>query len=240
MNIAGVAIDEQHPCRYIFEVSNAHNGSFVRAKQLIASARDAGADFVKLQCYLPDELVAIRGDGPAPEPWGSQGWTMKRLYEKAQTPHRWFGELFHYATQCGIVAFSSVFGPHSLALLESLDCPAYKIARLDNGNAELHRMVDATHKPVIVSVAAHQAANADALLYCPPGYPQEPMAFTRDMWRLYTGLSYHGTDPAVPMQAVTTGAKLIECHVMLDDEPSELEASVCLTVTQFTTLVRGW
>ena len=240
MNIEGVNVGEQHPCRYIFEVSNAHNGDKARALRLIDAAAASNADFVKFQCYTPDELVAIRGDGPAPEPWGAMGWTMRALYDVARTPLEWFPDLFAYARSLHLVPFASVFGADSLAVLQAVGCPAYKIARLDNQSALLHALVDATGKPKIVSVAPNQAAHADATLFCPPGYPQEPFDCTPDIWTAHTGLSYHGTDPAVPMHAVTTGAKLIECHVMLDDEPSELEASVCLTVSQFTTLVRGW
>ena len=240
MNIEGVNVGGQHPCRYIFEVSNAHNGDKDRALRLIDAAAASNADFVKFQCYTPDELVAIRGDGPAPEPWGAMGWTMRALYDVARTPLEWFPDLFAHARTLGLVPFASVFGADSLAVLQAVNCPAYKIARLDNESALLHALVDATGKPKIVSVAPNQAAHADATLFCPPGYPQEPFDCTPDIWTAHTGLSYHGTDPAVPMHAVANGAKLIECHVMLDDEPSELEASVCLTVSQFTTLVRGW
>ena len=240
MNIEGVNVGGQHPCRYIFEVSNAHNGDKDRALRLIDAAAASNADFVKFQCYTPDDLVAIRGDGPAPEPWGAMGWTMRSLYDVARTPLEWFPDLFAHARTLGLVPFASVFGADSLAVLKSLNCPAYKIARLDNESTPLHALVDATGQPKIVSVAPNQAAHADATLFCPPGYPQAPFDCTPDIWTAHTGLSYHGTDPAVPMQAVTTGAKLIETHVMLDDEPSELEASVCLTVSQFTTLVRGW
>lgn len=240
MNIEGVAIGGNNPCRFIFEVSNAHNGDKDRALRLIDAAAASNADFVKFQCYTPDELVAIRGDGPAPEPWGAMGWTMRALYDVARTPLEWFPDLFAHARTLGLVPFASVFGADSLAVLQAVGCPAYKIARLDNESALLHALVNATGKPKIVSVAPNQTAHADATLFCPPGYPQEPFACTPDIWTAHTGLSYHGTDPAVPMHAVATGAKLIETHVMLDDEPSELEASVCLTVSQFTTLVRGW
>lgn len=237
MNIAGVKVGRGQPCRVVAEISNAHNGKIQRAYRLIESAKEAGADFVKFQCYTPDELVKIRGDGPAPEPWGSEGWTMRALYERAQTPHEWFPKLVARCAKVGIPWFSSVFGSDSLALLESLDCPAYKISAFEFGNAELREAVCATGKPVIRSARTpgapprlNDGTEPDAL-YCPPGYPQDPSKMQLSNIRNdYLGLSYHGRDPHVPGFAVGIGAKLLEVHIELDKEPSELESDVCLPI----------
>lgn len=239
MNIAGVEIGQGHPCRTICEVSNNHNGSLDRAKRIITAAKEAGADFIKFQCYLPDELVALRGDGPAPEPWGSDGFTMKSLYEKAQTPHEWFPELVAHANWEGIPWFSSVFGPDSFALLEGLGCPAYKLASLDFHDERLFGMA-CCGKLVIRSVSSHYAPDAVMgpveYMYCPREYPQ-PRAHLGNILNGYLGYSYHGTDPETPALAAMCGAKLVEVHFHLEDEPSVLEANVSLHEQQFTDMV---
>lgn len=268
MNIGPLSVGGDSPCRCIAEMSNAHNGDLARAHRIIDAAKAAGADAAKLQCYSVEELIALRGDGPAPEPWGSQGWTMRQLYGKAQTPHAWFPELVQHCRDIGLPWFSSVFGAESLALLESLDCPAYKIARLDNQSHELLAAVRATRKPLIVSVATErEAANlvgevyapewqrhekVGLLLYCPPGYPQTSFNFADAfneqrcdgdvdgcavIGSSYDGFSFHGTDPFPCVIAAARGAKVIEAHFMLDDEPSELEANVSLTQTQFARMI---
>ena len=232
------------------ELSNNHNGSLDRAKRMIKAAKDAGADFVKFQCFTPDELVALRGDGPAPEPWGSDGYTMASLYAKAQTPHEWFPELVEHAREVGIVWFSSVFGLASLALLESLECPAYKVAAEDSGGKGLSRWVTASGKPVIrslrgdgtITVADGTIGPDEFLMLCPVGYPQEKARLAEPPRITYSfggfeGYSYHGTNPETPALAALCGAKLIEVHVMLGDEPSELEANVSLTEMQFAGMV---
>ena len=41
----------------IAEVSGNHNGSIDRAKEIIKSAKDNGADCVKLQTYTPETMT---------------------------------------------------------------------------------------------------------------------------------------------------------------------------------------
>lgn len=247
MRIGPVEISGSQPCRTVAEISNSHNGSLDRALRLIRAAKDAGADLVKFQCYTPDELVALRGDGPAPEPWGNQGWTMRRLYEKAQTPLAWFPRLVEECVRIGVPWFSSVFGQASLAVLESLDCPAYKIASLDRMSGGLLAAAEATNKPLLISsphiydIGYYRPMRA-SILYCPPGYPTPLTDICMPEFEEHTGflgLSSHCLDPVVPVVAVSRGAKLIEMHFQLDDCPSELEASVSLTARQFADMVQA-
>jgi hypothetical protein len=87
----------------------------------------------------------------------------------------------------------------------------------------------------------------DATLYAPPGYPQTHFGFADVPFvgrfdyehdDPFDGFSYHGTSIEPPVVAATLGAKLIECHMMLWDEPSELEANVSLTEIQFGEMIR--
>jgi len=241
--IGGVKVGHGLPCRFVAEISNSHNGSFDRAKRMITAAKAAGADFVKFQCYTPDELVALRGDGAAPDPWGADGWTMRQLYQFAQTPLGWFPELFAHAKREGIVAFSSVFGMESLALMEGVGCPAYKVARLDNKVRWLRDAIHATKKPLIMSASPKDdctISNIDLVLYCPAGYPQPTDAEWPISYRgVWDGTSYHGTNPEVPARHALNGARMVEVHFQLDAEPSVLEAGVSLNETQFAAMVRG-
>lgn len=243
-HVAGIEIGPHLPTRFVSEIGNAHNGDMPRALRLMDAAKEAGADFIKLQCYSPNELVALRGDGMAPDPWGDEGWTMMKLYEKAQTPFDWFGALVAHANEIGIPWFSSVFGLESLALLNVLKCPAYKIAALDALNP---RMIDIKHairtigKPIIESRRPGQPGlmpDADLTLYCPEGYPQTEF----ELFRLRSGLlgfSYHGTDGGVPFVAAVAGATMVEVHLQLAEEPSELESNVSLTEIQLAELIEG-
>jgi N-acetylneuraminate synthase len=234
----------------VAEVSNAHNGSKDRALRILDEIREAGADWVKFQCYTPAELVALRGNGPAPEPWGTNGWTMYDLYTKAQTPHAWFPDLVAYCDDIGLPWFSSVFGPDSLKLMEDLGCPTYKIASLDRSQHGFIDTVIGTRKPLIQSFPAYpdlfDVNRHDNFhnkwIYCPPGYPQtihpRPLCDALDDWA--DGLSFHGTDWWIPAFAFQHKfCDIVEVHVQLDDEPSELEENVSLKMSDLAKLVEA-
>ncbi len=235
MNISGIEIGNGNPCRFVAEISNNHNGSLDRAFRLIEAAKASGADFVKFQAFTPDELIALRGDGPAPEPWGSQGWTMKSLYQKAQTPLAWFGELSAKCAEVGIPWFASVFGKESLMQMEYYGCPAYKIASFERDQSELKGRVAKTGKPMIISSPDSMRRHYKVLnLWCPPGYPQTDPYYTSELG--FAGLSYHGTQLAWPLYAARHGAQLVEFHFHLRDEPSELESNVSIDEHQLKLL----
>jgi len=222
----------------IAELSNSANGSLDRAHRIIEACAKAGVSWMKFQAYTVAELCTLRGvpaDQPALAPWDHM--TMGELYTKAQTPHGWFPSLIRKCNEVGLPWFSSVFGPDSLHMLESLNCPVYKLASLDRDADGFRRAVRMTGKPIIQSSPEHMTLKNVTQLYCPPGYPQPmnlPAIAEAMTWA--DGFSYHGTDVSVPIFAREVGAKIIEVHVQLDDEPSELEADCCLTMTQLAEL----
>lgn len=234
------------PCVVVAELGNAHNGEYDRAIRLLDAAKVVGCSAAKLQCYSVEELTALRGDGPAPDAWGEAGMSMGDLYSKAMTPREWFAPLYAHAASIGLPIFSSVFGEESLALLESIGNPCYKIAALDRLSAELRAAVLATGKPIITSTPngkLYSAREGDLWLHCPPGYPQIAPFFRWDAFEndepdyAVDGFSYHGTDPLPCVVAATLGATMIEFHLHLADEPSELEANVSLTEIQAAQMI---
>ena len=223
MKIAGRTLGPGHPCFIVAEISSNHMGSPSNAYKLIDCAWWAGADAVKLQAFTLEEILSLRGEGQAPPPWDA--YTKRELYTQALTPLGWLPGLFNHARGRGIIPFSSVFGPTSLAALEAVDCPAYKIAKPDAGDMTLAQAVVATGKGVVVSYGdgiSGNYANADlAVLHCPPGYPTplrdvmlpdfaEPGGWER------CGLSSHCLVPELAVAAVARGASILEYHLKLN------------------------
>lgn len=253
-SIGGVEIGGSNPCRFVAEISCNHGGDSDRLVRMVKAAKAAGADLVKFQCYTPDELVALRGDGPAPSPWGENGFTMRSLYDKAQTPLEWFEWIPEVCGAVGIDWFSSVFGEVSMRVLRAAHCAAYKIARLDNQHLTLAAMARMAGKPVIVSSAGESVpsfglTDIAAKLFCPVGYPQQKFGLDWSLFHeqnddlghysdaQFDGFSYHGTSIEPPVVAATLGAKIIEAHFQLDEERSELENHVSLRQSDFRAMV---
>ena len=86
--------------KIIAEISGNHNGSLTKAIKLIAAAKKAGADFVKLQTYTADTLTLNSSNkdfqiNDKNSLW--RGQTLYKLYDKAHTPWSWHKKLFQVA-----------------------------------------------------------------------------------------------------------------------------------------------
>jgi N-acetylneuraminate synthase len=236
-SIAGRSIGPGCPPYVIAELSGNHNGDIARALRLMSSAKEQGADAVKLQTYTADTMT-IDHDGPDFVIKGGlwAGRKLHELYREAHTPWEWHPALFEHARKIGIACFSTPFDSTAVDLLEYLGAPAYKIASFEIIDLPLIRRIARTGKPIIMStgmatlgeisegVAAARQAGATqlALLHCTSGYPTPPeeanlstIPHLAAAFDAIVGLSDHTAGYAVPVSAVTLGAAIIEKHFTL-------------------------
>ena len=170
----------------IAEISGNHNGSLARAKELIRSAKENGADCVKLQTYTPDTMtIKSNKDDFLINTGLWDGYNLWDLYDWAQTPFEWQATLFEYAKEVNITCISTPFDETAVDLLETLECPFYKIASFELTDLPLIKYVAKTKKPLILSTGmANEEEIQDAvevvkkygcgdfiILHCVSGYP---------------------------------------------------------------------
>lgn len=261
MHIGHYAIHKDSPVFIIAELSANHNGSLDTAVETIRAAKRAGADCVKLQTYTAD-TITLNSRKPDFMVKGTvwDGKSLYDLYQEAYTPWDWHAQLFEVAHEEGLLCFSSPFDASAVALLESLDVPAYKIASFEITDIPLIELVASKGKPVILStgIAGHEdielalaacrrMGNHDiALLKCTSSYPapiaEANMCMVRDFAERYgvvAGLSDHTMGSVVPVVATAFGAKIIEKHFILDRSIGGADASFSMNEGEFAEMVRA-
>jgi pseudaminic acid synthase len=235
---------------FVAEISANHNGSLLHAKKLIKIAKKYGADAIKLQTYTPDTLTIKSNKSDFKIKGGLwDGKTLWDLYAKAQTPFEWHKELFDYAKKLEIICFSTPFDESAVDLLESLNCPFYKIASFEMNHIPLIKRVAQTKKPIIISTgmatlkeidlayktAKRNGAKEIILLYCVSNYPSKISDFNfnnirilKDRYNCKIGFSDHSTDSKVVAAAIAAGAEVIEKHIALEGQKKGFDLAFSL------------
>jgi pseudaminic acid synthase len=225
---------------FVAEISANHNGSLAHAKKLIKIAKKYGADAVKLQTYTPDTMTIKSNKSDFKIRGGLwNGKILWDLYEKAQTPFEWHKELFDYAKKIKINCFSTPFDETAVDLLESFNCPFYKVASFEMNHIPLIKRIAQTRKPIIIStgmanlkeidlaykIAKKYGAKEIILLYCVSNYPSKISDFNfnnirilKERYNCKVGFSDHSIDNKVVASAIAAGAEVIEKHIALEGQ----------------------
>ena len=217
----------------VAEIGASHCGSLERAQALVQAAREAGVTHVKFQTW---DVMSVDRTPIQSGPWA--GKSPAELYQECKLPWEWHERLFEQCRALKLTPFSTPFDEQSVAFLETLKCPIYKIASFEITHLELIRCAAATGKPIILStgmaseaeieaaVAAASAAGAAGvtLLKCVSAYPANPEDYNLegmlDMAERFgcdVGLSDHTIGNSIAIAATVMGASLIEKHINLPD-----------------------
>lgn len=247
----------------IAEAGVNHNGSLDLARQLIDAAAAAGVDYVKFQTFRADKLVTrtarqaayqSRNLGHGEE---SQYTMLKRL-ELSPDDHR---ALIDHCNTKGVRFFSTAFDLESIAFLDSLGLPLWKVPSGEITNFPYLRAIGLTGKPVILSTGMAtldeiEAAvgvltrfgtprNGITLLHCTTEYPApkdqvnlRAMQTMHERFGLPVGYSDHTEGIEIPVAAVAMGATVIEKHFTLDRSLPGPDHKASLEPDELTAMVR--
>lgn len=241
---------------FIAEIGNNHNGSLSRAKEMVDLALDAGADAVKFQMRHLDQVYrqrTLRKDG---EDLSTE--YVIDLLRRFELPVQEHEQLSQYCKARGALYLCTPWDAHSVAVLESLAVPAYKVASADLTNLPLLDRLTQTGKPLILSTGMSTAEEIKvtvqflnrrqanfALLHCNSTYPAPlhdiNLKWIAELRKIHPLVGYSGHERGinVSLAAVALGATIIERHFTLDRAMEGPDHAASLTHPELKRLIEG-
>lgn len=238
----------------IAEAGTSHQGSLNKAFELADAAREAGADCVKFQYVIADEIVHPKAGS---FPLLGKQVDIYRCFRELEQPLSFYEKLKTYCDRTGILFLCSPFGPESARNLLSLHPAAVKVASPELNHYPMLECFSGTGTPLFLSTgvstvkditAALQVIDSPyALLHCVTQYPAAPeeynlntIAYYAERFGCAAGVSDHSEDPLlVPMTAAACGASVIEKHLTLSRSGNGLDDPFALTPDRMALMVRS-
>ncbi len=229
-----VGLDQ--PVFVIAEIGVNHDGSVERALELVAHARAAGADAVKLQVFKATSLMHTSGGFAEYQKSTSSDNSAIAMLQRYELNAQQCRQVVAAIREQGMIPIATPFSPGDVAEIQSLDLPAIKIASPDLVNPVLLKGVASLGRPMLLSTGTAtmdeirratqwlHARNATyALLHCISCYPtpaeQAHLGWISELARCFpvpVGYSDHTTDEWAGGLAVAAGACVIEKHLTWD------------------------
>lgn len=222
----------------IAEAGVNHNGSLDTALALVEKAREAGADCVKFQTFISENTICRQAEKAAYQKETTGGDTSQLdMVKKLELPFDAFLKLKARCDEIGITFLSTPFDLDSIAFLDTLDMPFWKVPSGEITNLPYLLAIARTKKPVVMSTGMCELEEIQAtidvlksngtpkitLLHCNTEYPTpfedvnlRAMEALRERFAVETGYSDHSRGIEIPIAAAALGAAVIEKHFTLD------------------------
>lgn len=243
----------------IAEAGVNHNGSYELALEMVDRAKEAGADYIKFQTFIPEDLVSK--------------YALKAEYQKKATDNREtqlemlnrlalnnsdYVNLKKYCEKVGIGFISTPFDMKSIDLLEKLDMDFWKIPSGEVTNLPYLLRIAKTKKKVIMStgmcdideiksavdILENNGSRDIVILHCNTQYPTpfkdvnlKAMLNIKEAIGKKVGYSDHTEGIEVPVAAVALGAVVIEKHFTLDKNMSGPDHKASLNPEELKSMI---
>lgn len=222
----------------IAEAGDNHNGNLANALKLVDQAAKAGADCVKFQTFVTEEVISRYAE-MAEYQKQNTGKTESQfdMVKKLELSFDEFRKIRAHCQKRGIVFLSTPFDLPSIAFLNEMDMPFFKIPSGEITNYPYLKAIAETHKDVVLSTGMctmeeireaialleGNGAGRITLLHCNTEYPTpfedvnlKAMETMRAAFGKEVGYSDHTLGIEVPIAAAAMGAVVIEKHFTLD------------------------
>ena len=222
----------------IAEAGVNHNGSIELAKKMIDKAKDAGADCIKFQTFISENIAsknAVKAEYQKHQ--NNSNENQIDMLKNLELSFNDFLEINEYCNKKDIEFLSTAFDLESIDFLNSIGLKRWKIPSGDITNLPYLIKIARLGKPVIlstgmstmldiknaVSILKEKGSGEITILHCTTEYPTpykdvnlNAMNTIKNEFKVPVGYSDHTEGIEVPIAAVAMGATVIEKHFTLD------------------------
>ncbi len=241
----------------IAEIGVNHNGSLNIAKELIRKAKLAGADIVKFQTYITDDLVIEDTKLAKYQKKNNRVKNQNDLLKKYELSFNDFILIKNFCKKQKIEFLSSAFDNKSLDFLLKLKPKRIKVPSGEITNFFLLDKIAKTKKSVIISTGMSNykeiseaisilKKNKITIMHCNSSYPTIPTDVNLNMiktlknkYKVDIGFSDHSLGYDAVIGAVALGATIIEKHFTFDKKAIGPDHSVSLNFTELKNMVKS-
>lgn len=229
----------------IAELGANHNGDMELAKTMIKTAKECGADCVKLQSFATHSIFSkkvFEDNYFLNDDYRNRtDYTLESIIEKYALDREQHLELKRYCDELDIELSSTPFTEAEVDMLvDDLDVPFIKIASMDVDNVPFLEYIGSKGKPVVISTGlcgldiiniAIEALERGGckeivILHCVSIYPPEDNQVNLnniDMLRINypeypIGYSDHTFGVVAPIMSISKNVCIIEKHFTMDKE----------------------
>tara|TARA_B100001250_G_C19788138_1_gene785132 strand:- start:366 stop:1412 length:1047 start_codon:yes stop_codon:yes gene_type:complete len=259
MKIGKYSIGDNQPVFIIAEAGINHNGKMDIAYDLIDAARDSGADAVKFQTFITENIIHPNCPRPSHEEENiPENISHFDLVKKWELPFESYEKLKNYSENNGLIFISTPYDIESAELLIELQCDAIKIASSDMSNYPLLDKIRHTQIPIILSTGMNywyeivdsinfikEKTNKLCVLKCTSNYPASyeginlnGLTRLKDQYpNSLFGFSDHTEGFEASIASLGFGVRIIEKHLTLEKKSWGPDHKASLDPNQFKNFV---
>ena len=246
--------------KIIAEVGVNHNGNISLAKKLIKHAKDAGADFVKFQCYNTNELVTSKAKKAKYQKKFNKSENQKQMLKKYELSEKNLNYLKNYSDKIGIKFLVSIFDLKSLHLAKKMGVKTLKLPSGELNNFELIEQLAKINNEIVLSTGMASFKEIGStikylkkrlkkeltVLHCISSYPTKlnevqikNMLEIKKRFGVKIGFSDHTNSFEAAISATALGATMIEKHLTLNKKMKGPDHASSLDTSEFVNFVKS-
>ena len=259
LQLGNLQVGEGQSAFIIAEIGINHQGNVNIARELVKTAKECGANAVKLQKRSISRILTKEGLEMPYDNRNSFGKTYGEHKKALELSNSDYQTLNTYCRDLDIIFSASGWDEESIDFLDELDVPFFKMTSADMTNFPLLTHTAKKDKPMIMSTGmanmemvksayslVQPINNQIAILQCTSTYPSAFSEVHLNVLQTYIkefpdaviGYSGHEQGIAIPPAAVALGAKIIERHFTLDRTMKGGDHSASLEPQGFAKMVR--